>query len=109
LTESVGEVGIEVPRHRTGTFGPQLVRKRQAAPDLGAWSHLKRVPGQPGQAQHRCSDRPGEDRLKKMQYRPGLLDGFLVSTGLDLTPFSNPANKDGFVMFAVVMWSACAR
>jgi hypothetical protein len=25
-----------------------------------------------------------------MQYRPGLLDGFLASTGLDLTPFCNP-------------------
>ena len=25
-------------------------------------------------------------RLKKMQYRPGLLEGFLASTGLDLTP-----------------------
>jgi len=24
-----------------------------------------------------------------MQYRPGLLDGFLASTGLDLTPFGN--------------------
>ena len=29
-------------------------------------------------------------RLKRMQYRPGLLDGFLASTHLDLTPFSNP-------------------
>jgi hypothetical protein len=29
-------------------------------------------------------------RLKRMQYRPGLLDGFLASTGLDLTPFSGP-------------------
>ena len=29
-------------------------------------------------------------RLKRMQYRPGLLDGFLASTGLDLTPFGNP-------------------
>jgi transposase len=28
-------------------------------------------------------------RLRRMQYRPGLLDGFLASTGLDLTPFSN--------------------
>jgi hypothetical protein len=27
-----------------------------------------------------------------MQYRPGLLDGFLASTGLDLTPFCNPRN-----------------
>jgi transposase len=32
-------------------------------------------------------------RLKRMQYRPGLLDGFLASTGLDLTPFCNPAIK----------------
>ena len=29
-------------------------------------------------------------RLKRMQYRPGLLDGFLAGTGLDLTPFGNP-------------------
>jgi putative transposase len=29
-------------------------------------------------------------RLKRMQYRPGLLDGFLAKTGLDLTPFCNP-------------------
>jgi len=26
-------------------------------------------------------------RLKRMQYRPGFLGGFLASTGLDLTPF----------------------
>ena len=29
LTESSGEVGIEVPRDRDGTFEPQIVRKRQ--------------------------------------------------------------------------------
>ena len=28
-------------------------------------------------------------RLRRMQYRPGLLGGFLASTGLDLAPFSN--------------------
>ncbi len=28
-------------------------------------------------------------RLKRMQYRPGLLAGFLASTGLDLAPFGN--------------------
>jgi hypothetical protein len=27
--------------------------------------------------------------LKRMQHRPGLLGGFLASTGLDLTPFRN--------------------
>lgn len=31
-------------------------------------------------------------RLTRMQYRPGLLEGFLVSTGLDLTPFCSPRN-----------------
>ncbi len=29
-------------------------------------------------------------RLRRMQYRPGLLEGFLASTGLDLTPICNP-------------------
>jgi transposase len=28
-------------------------------------------------------------RLRRMQYRPRLLEGFLVGTGLDLTPFGN--------------------
>jgi hypothetical protein len=29
-------------------------------------------------------------RLRRMQYRPGLLDGLLASTHLDLAPFCNP-------------------
>src|SRR5690242_5357922 len=29
LTESTGQVGIEVPRDRAGTFEPQIVKKRQ--------------------------------------------------------------------------------
>jgi hypothetical protein len=29
-------------------------------------------------------------RLRRMQYRPDLLAGFLASTRLDRTPFSNP-------------------
>jgi putative transposase len=29
LTEGTGQVGIEVPRDRDGTSGPQIVRKRQ--------------------------------------------------------------------------------
>ena len=32
----------------------------------------------------------GASRLRRMQYRPALLEGFLASTGLDLTPFCNP-------------------
>ena len=33
-------------------------------------------------------------RLKRMQYRPGLFDGFLAATGLDLTPFVTPTIND---------------
>jgi hypothetical protein len=33
-------------------------------------------------------------RLKRMQYRPGLLDGFLAGTRLDLTPFFNSTIED---------------
>ena len=29
LTEATGQVGIDVPRDRAGTSGPQIVRKRQ--------------------------------------------------------------------------------
>ncbi len=29
LTEASGQVGIEVPRDRAGTFEPQIVKKRQ--------------------------------------------------------------------------------
>jgi putative transposase len=31
-------------------------------------------------------------RLRRMQYRPGLLEDFLAGTRLDLTPFCNPKN-----------------
>jgi DDE superfamily endonuclease len=33
-----------------------------------------------------------KSRLRRMQYRPGLLEGFLAKPGLDLAPFSNPHN-----------------
>ena len=36
-------------------------------------------------------------RLTRMRYRPGLLEGFLASTGLDLTPFCSPAINDVLV------------
>jgi hypothetical protein len=48
------------------------------------------VPGQPGQTQPHRADRLGQDPAKRMQYRPGLLNGFLASTGLDHTPFCDP-------------------
>jgi hypothetical protein len=33
-------------------------------------------------------------QLRRMQYRPGLLDGFLAETRLDFKPFRNPAIED---------------
>ena len=33
-------------------------------------------------------------RLRRMQYQPGLLEGFLASTRLDLAPFVTPTLKD---------------
>jgi hypothetical protein len=54
------------------------------------WSHLKRSLA--NLAKRNLSQLTAliKTRLRRMQYRPGLLDGFLASTGLDLTPFSSP-------------------
>jgi transposase len=51
------------------------------------WSHLKR-----SLAKRNISQLTAlvKTRLKRMQYRPSLLDGFLARTGLDLTPLCNP-------------------
>jgi hypothetical protein len=47
------------------------------------------IAGQPGQAGHRPADRAVKTRLRRMQYRPGLLEGFLAKPGLDLGNFHN--------------------
>jgi DDE superfamily endonuclease len=51
------------------------------------WSHLKRPLA--SLAKHNVNQPTAlaKTRLRRMQYRPGLLDGFLASTGLGLTPF----------------------
>lgn len=51
------------------------------------WSHLKRSLA--NLAKHNLAQLTAlvKTRLKRMQYRPALLDGFLASTGLDLAPF----------------------
>jgi transposase len=56
------------------------------------WSHLKRSLA--NLAKHNIGQLTAlvKTRLKRMQYRPGLLDGFLASTRLDLTPFCNPCH-----------------
>jgi transposase len=53
------------------------------------WSHLKRSLANLAKCNLPQLAALVKTRLKRMQYRPGLLDGFLASTGLDLTPFCN--------------------
>jgi len=53
------------------------------------WSHLKRSLANLAKRNIGQLTALVKTRLKKMQYRPGLLDGFLASTRLDLTPFCN--------------------
>ena len=54
------------------------------------WSHLKRSLANLAKRNLAQLTALIRTRLKRMQYHPGLLDGFLVSTGLDPTPFCNP-------------------
>jgi len=57
------------------------------------WSHLKRSLANLAKRNLSRLTALVKTRLKRMQCRPGLLDGFLASTGLDLTPFCNPTMR----------------
>ena len=60
------------------------------APELNpvepVWSNLKRSLA--NLAKHNINQLtvPAKTRLRQMQYRPGLLEGFLAKPGLDLAP-----------------------
>ena len=54
------------------------------------WSHLKRSLANLAKRNLAQLIALVKTRLKRMQYRPALLDGLLASTGLDLTPFNPP-------------------
>jgi transposase len=54
------------------------------------WSHLKRSLANLAKRNLAQLTTLVKTRLRRMQYRPALLEGFLTSTGLDLTPFCNP-------------------
>jgi putative transposase len=54
------------------------------------WSHLKRSLANLAKRNLAQLTALVKTRLRRMQYRPALLEGFLASTGLDLTPFCNP-------------------
>jgi DDE superfamily endonuclease len=50
------------------------------------WSHIKRSLANLAKRNLAQPTALVKTRLRRMQYRPGLLGGFLASTGLDLTP-----------------------
>jgi len=54
------------------------------------WSHLKRSLANLAKRSISQLTALLKTRLKRMQHRPGLLEGFLASTRLDLTPFCSP-------------------
>jgi hypothetical protein len=58
------------------------------------WSHLKRSLANLAKRNLAQLTALVKTRLKRMQHRPALLEGFLASTGLDLTPFCNPTIRD---------------
>ena len=54
------------------------------------WSHLKRSLANLAKRDIGQPTALVKTRLRRMQYRHGLLDGFLARTRLDLTPFCKP-------------------
>ena len=57
------------------------------------WPHLKRPLANLAKRNLAQLTALIKTRLRRMQYRPGLLDGFLAAPGLDLSPFCNPSNQ----------------
>jgi len=53
-------------------------------PVEAVWSNLKRSLANPTKQNIDQLTALVKTRLRRMQYRPGLLDGFLAKTGLDL-------------------------
>ncbi|WP_406729253.1 transposase [Streptomyces sp. GD-15H] len=64
------------------------------APDLnpaeGVWAHLKKSLANLASCSTDQLAAHTRTRLKRMQYRPALLDGFIAGTGLVLTPLQTP-------------------
>ena len=54
------------------------------------WSHLKRSLVNLAKRNLAQLTALVKTRLRRMQYQPGLLNGFLASTRLDFSPFCNP-------------------
>jgi len=62
-------------------------------PVESVWSHLKRSLANLAKRDIAQLTALAKTRLRRMQYRPGLIEGFLAGTRLDLTPLCNPSNR----------------
>jgi putative transposase len=58
-------------------------------PVESVWSHLKRSLANLAKRDIAQLTALVKTRLRRMQYQPGLIEGFLAGTRLDLTPFCN--------------------
>jgi hypothetical protein len=79
-------------RHGVGDYRAARPQPERAGELV--WSHLKRSLANLAKRNVSQLTALVKTRLKRMQYRPGLLDGFLASTGLDLAPSSKPKIED---------------
>jgi len=61
-------------------------------PVESVWSHLKRSLANLVKRDAAQLTPLAKSRLRRMQYRPGLIDGFLAGTRLDLTPLRDLRN-----------------
>ena len=61
-------------------------------PVESVWSHLKRSLANLAKRDIAQLTALAKTRLRHMQYQPGLVEGFLTGTRLDLTPLCNPRN-----------------
>jgi len=66
-------------------------------PVESVWSHLKRSLANLAKRDIAQLTALAKTRLRRMQYRPGLIEGFLAGTRLDLTPLCNPSNRRSLV------------
>jgi transposase len=63
-------------------------------PVESAWSHLKRSLANLAKRDIAQLTALVKTRLRRMQYQPGLIEGFPAGTRLDLTPLCNPRIED---------------
>jgi hypothetical protein len=68
------------------------VWREETWPVESVWSHLKRSLANLVKRDLAQLTALAKSRLRRMQYRPGLIDGFLAGTRLDLSPLRDLRN-----------------